>query len=101
MSTEKFTKALEPRNWFNMDAQLEGMGMPSKREGEEAAANMQAAAEAERAKAAQETAAAEEKAEQERREALKKRKGLAGTILTSGLGVTDELKSSFKTLLGG
>jgi hypothetical protein len=101
MSSKAFGKALEPRNWFNMDAQMEGMGLPSKREGEEAAANMKAAADAERAKAEKEAADAAEAAETERREALKKRKGLAGTILTSGLGVTEDLATKFKTLLGG
>ena len=101
MSAERFMKALEPRNWFDMDAQMAGWGLPTKEQGEEAANNMKAAADAERARARKEAADAAEKAEAERREALKKRKGMSGTILTSGLGVTDELKSSFKTLLGG
>lgn len=101
MSTKAFGQALEPRNWFDMDKQMAGWGLPTKEEGKQAAQNMQAQAAAERAKAEQEAAAAAEKAEQERRQNLKKRKGLAGTILTSGLGVTEDLKTQFKTLLGG
>lgn len=70
------------------------------RRAEEATANMQAAAEAERKRAEEEAAKAAEEAERKRREDLKKRKGLSGTILTSGLGVTEEAQTRYKTLLG-
>lgn len=70
------------------------------RQAEEAQATMQATAAAEAARKAQEETDAEAKAEKERRERLKK-KGMSGTILTSGLGVTDEAAKRFATILGG
>jgi hypothetical protein len=102
MSTKKFGQALEPRNWFDLDKQMAGWtGTSVKEETETATNNMKAQADAERARAEKEAADAAEAAEKERREGLKKRKGLAGTILTSGLGITEEAATKFKTLLGG
>jgi membrane protein involved in colicin uptake len=96
MSTN-FSKAMEPRNWFDWDKQMEGWGRHTKEEEE---ANAAALAKAEREKAEKAAEEAEAKKEQERREALKKKKGLAGTILTSGLGITEDAKTKYATLLG-
>lgn len=100
MSTDSFTKALEPRNWFNMDAQMAGWGLPSGYDAEDAENRMRAAADAERARAEKEAKDAEEAAERQRKEDLKKRKGMSGTILTSGLGVTEDASRQYATLLG-
>lgn len=100
MSTDSFARALEPRNWFNLDAQMAGWGLPSGYDAEDATNRMQAAADAERKRAEEETKRAEEEAERQRKEDLKKRKGLGGTILTSGLGVTEDAARQYATLLG-
>lgn len=91
MSSNTFTKTLEPRNWFDMGKQMEGWGIPGPQAAEEEASNEAARIEAARK-------AAEEAAEDDRQKTLS-RKGRRSTILTGAMGLPEETGQR-KTLLG-